>query len=131
MAVTDKSFFEAPVNYVGNVLAHLDPTVAADYAYLYAHRSSDFYWASDLVLRFTLDDQSTFTRLYGGEAELRADGDLVRFAFNLPADVGKRVSKLELLTRPLGHYDMASRLSASDSASNYLQNARVLATWQR
>ncbi|MFT3924221.1 MAG: M66 family metalloprotease [Myxococcales bacterium] len=125
-----ENFFEKPVNYVGNVLAHLNPTVSEDYAYVYAHRSSDFYWASDLMLRFTLDDQTSFTRMYGGEAKLRAAGDLARFAFNLPQDVGKRVTKLEILSRPLGQYDQNSRLSASDSASNYLQNATVLATWK-
>jgi hypothetical protein len=67
----------------------------------------------------------------GGEAKLRAAGDLVRFAFNMAKDLGTRVVKLEVLSRPLGQYDVSSRLTASDSAGNYLQNAKVLATWQR
>jgi hypothetical protein len=129
--VGGQSFFEPPVEYVGNVLSALDPASPEDYAYLYAHRSSDFYWARDLVLRFTLDDGSVFSRLYGGEAELRVDGDYARFAMNLPAALGKRVVKLEVVARPLGHYTTESRLTASDSAVSYFANARVLATWSR
>jgi hypothetical protein len=129
--VGGQSFFEPPVEYVGNVLKALDPSSPDDYAYLYAHRSSDFYWARDLSLRFTLDDGSVLSRLYGAEAVLRADGDHAGFAINLPAALGKRVVKLEVLARPLGQYAAESRLAASDSAASYFASARVLASWQR
>lgn len=125
------SFSEPPVEYVGNVLQPLDPSKPDDYVYLYAHRSNDFYWARDLSLRFSLDDGSSFSRLYGAEAVLRTDGDHARFAFNLPAALGKRVTKLEVVARPLGQYAVESRLAASDSAANYYDEARVLTTWQR
>jgi hypothetical protein len=129
--VGGESFFEAPTEYVGHVLEALDPTDAADYAYVYEHRSDDFYWASDLVLRFTLDDDSTFSRLYGAETVLREAGAHERFAFNLPRALGERVVKLELLSRPLGQYTESSRLDETDTAASYLDGATVLATWNR
>lgn len=126
-----EAFVEAPISYVGNVLGALDPSVAADYATLYEERSGAFYWAHDLSLRFTLADGTSFYRLYGGEAVLRADGDSVRFAYNLPAAQGEAVVKLELVARPLGQFDQASRLDESDSAQNYFEAATVLGTWQK
>jgi hypothetical protein len=129
--VGGESFFEAPIDYVGQVLAALDPTDPADYAYVYEHRSDDFYWASDLVLRFTLDDDSVLSRLYGAETVLREPGEHERFAFNLPRSLGERVVKLELLSRPLGQYTEASRLDETVTAANYLDGATVLATWNR
>jgi hypothetical protein len=126
-----ESFFEPPIDYVGNVLEHLDPTVASDYAELYERRSDDFYWARDLVLRFTLDDGTVLSRLYGAETVLREAGDHERFAFNLPRVLGERVVKLEVLSRPLGHYSEDSRLDEADSAATYLDAATVLATWNR
>lgn len=129
--VDGESFFEAPIDYVGNVLEHLDPTDAEDYAYVYEHRSEDFYWARDLVLRFTLDDGTVLARMYGAETVLREPGDHERFAFNLPRALGERVIKLELLSRPLGQYSEDSRLDETDSAATYLSTATVLATWDR
>lgn len=129
--VSGQSFFEAPIDYVGNVLEPLDPTDAEDYAYLYEHRSSDFYWASDLVLRFTLDDGTVLSRMYGAEAVLREPGDHERFAFNLPRALGERVVKLEVISRPLGQYSEDSRLDDADSAATYLDGSTVLATWDR
>jgi hypothetical protein len=125
------SFFEQPIDYVGNVLEHLDPTTTDGYAYLYEHRSSDFYWARDLVLRFTLDDGTVLTRLYGSETVLRQTGDHERFPLNVPAELGARVMMLEVLSRPLGQYSEESRLRETDSAESYLETATVLATWSR
>lgn len=125
------SFFEPPVDYVGNVLAPLDPTDATDFAYLRAHKSDDFYWSHDVVLRFTLDDQTRFTRLLAGGGDLRKDGDTLRFAINLPSATGQRVTKLEVLSRPLGHWDASSRLASDTTPASYLAKATVLATWQR
>jgi hypothetical protein len=62
---------------------------------------------------------------------LREAGDHERFAFNLPRALAERVVKLELLSRPLGHYSEDSRLDESDSAASYLSTATVLATWER
>jgi hypothetical protein len=129
--VGGESFFEPPIDYVGNVLEHLDPSDAEDYAYVYEHRSDDFYWARDIVLRFTLDDDTVLARMYGAETVLREAGDHERFAFNVPRALGERVVKLEVLSRPLGHYSEDSRLDETDSAATYLDTATVLATWDR
>ncbi|HSC88424.1 MAG TPA: M66 family metalloprotease, partial [Polyangiaceae bacterium] len=125
------AFFEEPTEYVGNVLEKLDPTDAGDYAVLWDRRSSEFYWAKDLHLRFTSEDGTVFYRIYGGEAVLRADGDHARFAFNLPRELGDRIVKCEVLTRPLGHYAAESRLDESVTPDNFYSQAVVLATWER
>lgn len=131
LIVGGEAFFETPLSYVGNVLGKLDPSDPADYATLYAIRDSELYWAHDLCLRFTLANGSVFYRLHVSEAELRTEGDAARFAFNLPRELGDAVVKLELIQRPLGHFDAASRLDASDSAANYFEVAQVLGTWQK
>jgi hypothetical protein len=125
------SYFEEPLDYVGNVLGGLDPTKDADFATIKMRMSDDFYWAHDVVLRFTLDDQSRRVQLLAAGGELRANEDTLRFAFNLPQDVGHRVIKLEVLSRPLGQYNASSRLGSGDSAANYLAAAKVLATWTK
>jgi hypothetical protein len=125
------SFVEPPLHYVGNVLEKLDPADGADYQTLWNNRMSDFYWARDLHLRFTLDDGTTFHRLYGAESELRKAFDRARFAFNLPKAIGDKVVTLEVLSRPLGQYAESSRLTAADSAENYFAKATVLATWRK
>lgn len=127
----EDAHFESPISYVGNILEKIDPAVPTDYATLYEKRSSDFYWASDLHLRFTLADQTTFTRIYGGEAVLRQATDHVRFAFNLPKSVGDEVAKVELLSRPLGHYSEDSRLDETTTADTYYENARVIGVWEK
>lgn len=125
-------FVEAPIEYVGNVLGALDPAVPADFDQLYARRSSDFYWAHDVAFRFTLDDGTVLHRLYAPSAKLRAgDPAPAWFAVNLPADLGRRVTRCEVLSRPLGHYDPASRLTAADSAATYFASATVVATYVR
>ena len=129
--VDGPSFFEAPIEYVGNVLGSLDPSDAGDYAEVYRQRSSEFYWASDLSFRFTLDDGTSFYRLSAGGAELRVKDDYAIFAVNLPAALGARVKKLEVVSRPLGQYTESSRLTASVTAATYYQGARVLSTWER
>jgi hypothetical protein len=126
-----ESYFEEATDYVGNLLGALDPTTEDGFAYVKGHMSSDFYWAHDAVLRFTLDDHSTFTRLLSGGGALRAAGDTQTFAFNLPQELGHRVVKLELLSRPLGQYDATSRLGSGDSAASYLSKAKTLATWNK
>lgn len=129
--VDGEFFFEEPLEYVGNVLRSLDPATEAGFAELYELRSTQFYWARDLHFRFTLDDGTVLHRIYGGEAVLRASGDHTRFAVNLPRTLGMRVEKLEVLSRPLGHYAEASRLEETDTAENYFDAAVVLATWER
>ena len=112
-------------------LEALDPAESDGYAKLWAGRNDEFYWARDLVLRFTLADGSVFHRLYGSEAVLRKTGDHARFALNLPAELGNEVVQCEVLSRPLGQYAVESRLTEQDSAENYLDEAVVLATWVR
>ena len=55
----------------------------------------------------------------------------MRFAYNLPAAMGEAVVKLELVARPLGQFEQASRLSAADTSANYFEAATVLGTWQK
>jgi hypothetical protein len=131
LIVDGESFFEEPIAYVGNVLGGLDPSDPDDYATIWEHRSSDFYWARDLDFRFELDDGTIFYRLYGREAVLRASGDAARFAINLPAEIGERVVRLDVIARLLGHYSDESRLTDADSAASYFDEGRVVATWQR
>lgn len=126
-----EAHFEEPISYFGNVLDHLDPSDPDDYETLYEKRTSEFYWAKDLHLRFTLESGEVFTRIYGGEAVLRVAGDHARFAFNLPGSLGGAVAKVEILARPLGHYSEDSRLDETVNATNYYDAAEVLGTWER
>ncbi len=122
---------EEPIEYVGNLVRSLDPTTNDGYGEMFDERYGDFYWAHDLVLRFTLEDGEARSFVSGREAVLREAGDSASFGINLPRELADQVVKLEVLARPCGQYDAASELAESLEPSTYLDDAMVLVTWER
>ena len=121
------SFLDTPVDYVGNTLRDFDPSKTETMAFMQANKST-FYWAHDLNLRFTLSDGTSFYRLLPGV--LAANGDAIGFAVNLPLALGRRVTRIDVVSRPLGQWSSASALTSSDTAANFYSRAVVVASFR-
>jgi hypothetical protein len=129
------SFFNAPIDYLGNTVIALDMSTPEGFANVKARQSSWFYWAQDVHLRFTTEDGQVFYRVAPTDGKLRDAGDALWFGINLPLDLARSVVKAEVLSRPLGHYTASSSLTNAANAGlshqNYYASARVLAEWRR
>lgn len=124
-------YIEEPIEYVGNLLYPLDPTTTEGLAELVSRHWDDYYWAHDTHFRITLEDGTVLSRVYQGGGSLRSPGDVARFALNLPREIGDQVTRFEVLSRPLGYYEPASRVDESVTPETYFAAAEVLLTWER
>ena len=129
------SFINSPIDYVGNTVRAFDLSTPEGFEGVKERQSSWFYWAHDVHMRFTLDDDTVIYRLVPTDGSLRDPRDAMWFAVNLPLELGARVLMAEVLSRPLGHYDSTSSLLSEENAGvtheTFYDEARVLSVWTR